>query len=248
MLLLPLLLLWARAPMHFSTRNTRVLIAVSVTMILLTPLASRSSNHVAAAEGPYGRNDSVQADSGGGFRDGKPGLVEQPGQLREGTLVPPTPGRIVLIGRRWAFLPASVEAARATAAARSNETLIPSNQVSFRSQPAPSRRTSVIRLPSPNFKLRTSRLGANTQSSMSGGAAASRPADVQMLTIADLDPPKTSVAKAQMLISENLMLQRVVEAIRLDPADDRWTVSGEVTEFFDHNRLIIRTAQRANAK
>ena len=41
------------------------------------------------------------------------------------------------------------------------------------------------------------------------------------------------------------MLQRIVEAIREDADDDRWTVSGQVSEFFDQNRLIIRTAQRS---
>ena len=51
---------------------------------------------------------------------------------------------------------------------------------------------------------------------------------------------------AHILVTENLMLQRIVEAIRADATDDRWMVSGEVSEFFNENRLTIRTAQRAN--
>ncbi len=43
------------------------------------------------------------------------------------------------------------------------------------------------------------------------------------------------------------MLQRIVEATRADANDDRWEVSGEILEFFEQNRLLIRTIQRANA-
>ena len=42
------------------------------------------------------------------------------------------------------------------------------------------------------------------------------------------------------------MLQRIVKAIRSDPTDDHWVISGEISEFFGENRLAIRLAQRAN--
>ena len=39
------------------------------------------------------------------------------------------------------------------------------------------------------------------------------------------------------------MLQRIVEAMRDNAIDDRWEISGEILEFFDQNRLLIRTAR-----
>ena len=51
-----------------------------------------------------------------------------------------------------------------------------------------------------------------------------------------------------VLIAENLMLQRIVEAIREDELDTSWEVTGKVTEYFDENRLTIITAQRAESK
>ncbi len=44
------------------------------------------------------------------------------------------------------------------------------------------------------------------------------------------------------------MLQRIAEAVRADGWDDHWRVSGEVTEFFNENQLLIRTAQRAGSR
>ena len=51
-----------------------------------------------------------------------------------------------------------------------------------------------------------------------------------------------------VLIAENLMLQRIVQAIREDELDSLWTVTGRVTEYFGENRLTILTAQRGQAK
>ena len=51
-----------------------------------------------------------------------------------------------------------------------------------------------------------------------------------------------------VLIAENLMLQRIVEAIREDELDTSWEVTGKVTEYFDENRLTIITAQRAESE
>lgn len=50
-----------------------------------------------------------------------------------------------------------------------------------------------------------------------------------------------------ILLCENQMLQRIVESIRADANDDRWEISGEILEFFEDNRLLIRTIQRANS-
>lgn len=52
----------------------------------------------------------------------------------------------------------------------------------------------------------------------------------------------------RMLVVENLMLQRIEEAVRDDPAANRWTVTGVVTEYQNENRLIVTTAERADAR
>ena len=51
-----------------------------------------------------------------------------------------------------------------------------------------------------------------------------------------------------MIVAENLMLQRVVEAIRESGMEDRWVIRGEISEFFGENRLTLLTAQRAAAE
>ena len=50
-----------------------------------------------------------------------------------------------------------------------------------------------------------------------------------------------------VLITENLMLQRIVQAIKEDELDSSWQITGRVTEYFGENRLTILTAQRAQA-
>lgn len=51
-----------------------------------------------------------------------------------------------------------------------------------------------------------------------------------------------------VLINENLMLQRIVQAITEDELDNVWQVTGQVAEYFGENRLTILTAQRAQTK
>ena len=142
-------------------------------------------------------------------------------RLREGTLIPPTPGRIVLIGRRWAFIPTPADAAQSDPLARGGV----SREANL---PSASRPNSVSRP-----------FGYRSAVDQSVGAVAD-PATALAAPVGARGKPT-----GQMLISENLMLQRIVEAIREDAADDRWTLSGQVSEFFDQNRLIIRTAQRS---
>jgi hypothetical protein len=52
-------------------------------------------------------------------------------------------------------------------------------------------------------------------------------------------------ASARIRVLENLALQRVVQMIQQDPSDNRWMISGVVTEFFSENRLMMVTAVRA---
>ena len=47
----------------------------------------------------------------------------------------------------------------------------------------------------------------------------------------------------QLIVADNLMLQRVVDAIRLDNESDRWIVSGVVTRDDQAARIEIRTAR-----
>ncbi len=48
-----------------------------------------------------------------------------------------------------------------------------------------------------------------------------------------------------MTCLENLMLQRIVDSIQIDPADRFWQISATVTEFAQTNYLLLTTAQRA---
>lgn len=52
-------------------------------------------------------------------------------------------------------------------------------------------------------------------------------------------------AIVRFLVLENLALQRVAQTISQDPSDDRWSISGIVTEYFGENRVLITTAARA---
>ena len=140
--------------------------------------------------------------------------------LREGTLVAATVGRIVMMGRRWAFVSAA-----------------------DRNPPDADMAARLTPLPTVDHKPRPKRLGLASLPSHT---------PIRFRSIAmrdDHEQEKASLVPARhMLIAENLMLQRIVEAIRADGADNLWNVTGEVTEFFNENRLLIRTAQRAGAK
>jgi hypothetical protein len=141
--------------------------------------------------------------------------------LREGTRIPPTTGRIVMLGRRWVFVAATDQEIDETVAHHD----------------ADIRRALLVT----KVKYRPSRLG---QSRRQMKPTKFRP------TAAPIQEMNSSVPDAlkQILLHENLMLQRIVEAIQADPTDDHWVVSGEVTEFFNENRLSIHLAQRANRR
>ena len=227
MLLLPLLYFWAHAPMHFSTRSLRALIVMMVMITMSLPYVNLSSHQVSAAD-PFGPAGSPKTRSGEVFRGGDRDPEDKPEQMREGTLIPPTSGRVALVGRRWAFVPDGLDDDKAGSVAQSDEFADSSSPFAFRSQVGRSQRSS------------------NSPSTRDRYASPARSIEADLLTAIGIAAPNPNTPQIQMLIGENLMLQRIVEAIRLDASDDRWTVSGEVTEFFDQNRLIIRTAQRAN--
>jgi hypothetical protein len=200
--------------MQHSTRDWRHRLYVSASIALL------SLGSVTLAGDSFLRSTRGLADINDRATDANHGDVSK-ARLREGTLIPPTPGRIALIGRRWAFIPAGPDADPSDPLAVTGifpETALPT---------APG--TDSAARP---FGFRPS------GDRPTGGPT--NPATAGNSHVGARGKPT-----GQMLISENLMLQRIVEAIREDAADDRWTISGEVSEFFEQNRLIIRTAQRS---
>lgn len=48
-----------------------------------------------------------------------------------------------------------------------------------------------------------------------------------------------------LLVLENLALQRIADAMKIDSSDSRWVISGKITEFRDQNYLWIERATRA---
>jgi len=147
MILLPLLIWYSRRSEPLSIRDLQRSLAILLIALFLVPSDATVSSCKAAEKSK----------------------TEETQLLREGTRVPLTTGRIVMLGRRWAFVPVREEAE-----GKSNS------------------------------------------------------------------PPLS-----QIILQENLMLQRIAKAINTDASDDHWIITGEVTEFFSENRLMIQLAQRA---
>lgn len=221
MLVLPLILWWARSPMCIA--NGRPRLTISVVAMVAIVVTSADLRNTSFAEDRYHRDYSRAA-------------IERPaeenrlshekgrdfGHLREGTLIPPTVGRIVMLGRRWAFVAAAGDAPVIDDGITLDQPAFRESTASFQSKPRPTR------------------LGAATPPAP-GSFAATLVGNHGATEI------ENDGQTPHVVLAENLMLQRIVEAIRADASDDRWTVSGEVTEFFHENRLLIRTAQRANS-
>jgi hypothetical protein len=138
----------------------------------------------------------------------------KPSLLREGTSLPPTSGRIVLVGRRWIFIPRDPKNKDVPANPKEENT----TEVLLHR-----RMMGDVKIVAAGTKLNAS----SPDSEDSSGA---------LLT--------SNGPKWQLV--ENLMLQRIVNAIRTDSVDDAWIVTGRITEFFDENYLIIESARRSN--
>ena len=52
-------------------------------------------------------------------------------------------------------------------------------------------------------------------------------------------------AEKELVALENLSLERIADAMRVDSADNRWVVTGRITEFRGQNFLWIERATRA---
>lgn len=215
MLLIPLLLLWAREPMHFAGRWKTSLIAVTTAIVLTAPLAG---------SGPGAGPAAAAAGSGSEADRTTPGL------LREGTRIPATTGRFAIIGSRWNFVPEPPSTPNPSA-------------------PNPSAPNPPAGGPSasPNSSLARPTETSSSGSGPSRGEQAGEAAPPRQTAGATTgERPQARRPRRRMIVTENLMLQRVVEAIRADKDDTRWTVTGEVTEFFGENRLQLHTVQRAS--
>lgn len=155
-------------------------------------------------------------------------------RLREGTQIPATLGTVVALGpRRWAFVPAAapaMEPAQSVTASKSVEITVTQKGGTV------TRRVDSVTL---STKVPASR-GSGDPSR--GDAAASALQD------AGNSEANQSNSEHIVLITENLMLQRIVQAIREDELDSLWQITGRVTEYFGENRLTILTAQRGQAK
>ncbi|TWU40478.1 hypothetical protein [Novipirellula artificiosorum] len=194
MLLLPLLLLWARKPMHFSNCLLHCLVPMITVIAVSVPLGELCLNNpVAAADLNGAPSNPVH---------------------REGTLLPPTAGKFVLLGRRWAFVP--------DRSLRELKPQFPANQALSRFDAA---RVEAEPAADPN-------------PIHDPYAAFASPEKIDS-RIAGIDP------RNAIMVVENLLLQRVADAVRADENDDTWTITAKFTEFFDENRLILLTAQRA---
>jgi hypothetical protein len=143
----------------------------------------------------------------------------RPSLLREGTSLPPTAGRILLVGRRWIFIPqGNADSSRAetkgddASGGDDDSNVLMHRKISREVQIVP--------------------VGTKLITSKSSGEDSS-------------DGLLTSEGPKWQLV-ENLMLQRIANAIRSDSVDDAWILTGRITEFFDENYLIIESARRSN--
>ncbi len=207
MLLISLLVWYSRRPDSYSLKDAkRCLVLVLLTLLLLP---SDSWTDPCQAEQPK----TLSADNQGAGNQAERRL------LREGTRISPVTGRVVMLGRRWVFIPTANQIEE-DAVANGDSAVIRAYMVA-------------------NARSRGSRLGGST----------STDALKRFHTVAaplEGNGAEQAIPFDQIMLQENLMLQRIVEAIRADSTDDHWLVSGKVTEFFGENLLSIEIAQRAN--
>lgn len=251
MFVILLMMFWVQRPLTFSASWRRALITTAILLVALIPTGllgieglidgafqtsavyaqspgSPSSGSSLSPNGkPFGR-DALQpnggAQQGSQIGQSRPSFAPGPGKrLREGTLVPATVGQFEMIGRRWMF--SSQLGSRPTNGSRNaNDGYVNSSTGRSISRQEVERATDEA-LYSDGLLNRTTSL---------------------TYTEATADRRETSVRQLpDLLLVENLMLQRIVEAVREDSEDNRWEITGVVTEFFDENRLTILTAKRA---
>lgn len=175
--------------------------------------------------------------------------------VREGTEIPLTQGRIAMLGRRWAFVPDQTSLLhKQLNGEKLNDVLgvkrgSPSKLLRIVSKTeviqkadrvlVPVGRTTYInRLIGPVTLVSTPNRGSSSNRLISSKSSV-RPSEHQ---------DKRSLQANQLILAENLMLERIVDSIRSDVSDDRWILSGTINEFFGENRMVVTTAQRGIAE
>ncbi len=236
MLVTLLVLYYVRPVLRSRTRRRKALSILLVAASLVTshgPLQPAHGNDRFGQSRPDGSPPAAMERTG--FNDGEEiGLFSGQQKLREGTIIPPTIGRVVNLGRRWAFVPMK----DATTVGRdSTARVLPAkdpHSASTRHLGGLDNRGAF------NAEMRLSGESSSPHQRNWNGSTLVRNAD---------DNPLDAVSdnRQHIVLTENQMLQRIVETMKADTTDDRWELSGEILEFFDENRLLIRTVQRANS-
>ncbi|MGB7328519.1 MAG: hypothetical protein WBD31_26820 [Rubripirellula sp.] len=204
-------------------------------MFAVAVTSSHWATNACAADDRIGRSDETDRRSQTPARANDPVVL-----LREGTIVPPTKGKVVMLGRRWVFIIDSPQSENEddglanTGRHRSSLTL--------HSQSTRTQTRSTLKV------ARTIETRPRRMMSEVSFAPLREPTE----SVASAEPSSMLVSRlgtrspTQFTLSENLSLQRIVESLRDDSSDDQWVLSGEISEFLGENRLTIRTAQRSN--
>ncbi|TWU49676.1 hypothetical protein [Rubripirellula reticaptiva] len=234
MFLLPVILWWAKEPMRFAIGRTRRAVCSAI-MFAIAITSSHWATHACAADDRIGRSDEAERHSPTPVGANAPVVL-----LREGTMVPPTKGKVVMLGRRWVFIINSPH----TAAEDDGLAILGRRRSSlFARSSSTSSQSSAARKVAQSAEIRPRRMMSEVSF-----APLREPAKSAALPESESTLVSQVAARSptQFTLSENLSLQRIVESLRDDSSDDQWILSGEISEFLGENRLTIRTAQRSN--
>lgn len=259
LILFPILMWWAKSPMRFAQGRSRTVVG-AVSLVALSLAVFHDASTAIAEDRLPVADESRARDT---VQDGQAKVI------REGTTLPPTEGRIVMAGRRWAFL------------ADASDPAAKDDFVGILPQAKPMSRLVGLR------RVESSEAGSSSGTASSTFAPRALPrasldqtnrffGDVRLVTtpadqvigsvmgdlmgdvtdkairaggslVSETDA-RMNLTLPQFVLVENLSLQRIVEAIQADPSDDRWIITGTVNEYFGSNGLTIQTAQRSNSK
>ncbi len=217
MILLPLFIFWAYNPMHFG----RPLRYATLAAILFISLVAPAFSTVLAADGNGAPNQPDSLNGAHNASQGKP--HQEPRHIREGTTFENITGRFTNVGSRWVFIPI-------------REDSVAPNDPSIESNTFGQKRSTAIIFESRSGSGREISITTSTQQRSRLNLVKEYAPDNATITAAELP---------QLIVVENLMLQRVVESMRADASEATWIVSGEVKEYFDDNVVMLRAAQRA---
>ncbi|WP_145173457.1 hypothetical protein [Rubripirellula lacrimiformis] len=246
--------------MRFAIGKTRRTICTAMMAAIAVAATGSATDQSAFAEDRLGRGDR-NAD-GADPQGGNQRLVvakDAPPILREGTKLAATEGQIILLGRRWAFVPDTADESDRVAKQKTPQTfrlssrpvISPATSAGSRSRSSRSNSDlangSDAAIPPEKSSWNWGKGPENTRTEQARKLLGSI-SMVKTRNESDGNENASAHPKTQFLLTENLNLQRIVEAIRDDAADEKWVLTGEISEYFGENRLTIRTAQRSNHK